>query len=90
MRFSCKEDGEYKLEALRLAIDNAREKAKALGAEGELVHVEEQCCYPCARGGTSDGKVTYTATVRAVFAKARHADARGGQSHAPAEGGAEG
>lgn len=90
VRFSCKEDGEYKLEALRLAIENAREKAKALGAEGELVHVEEQCCYPCARGGTSDGKVTYTATVRAVFAKARHADARGGQSHAPAEGGAEG
>ena len=82
VRYICKDDAAYKLEALRQAIDNARGKAKALGAEGELVRVEEQCCYPCARGWNGAGKLTYTATVRAVFAKRPHADA---QPETPAE-----
>ena len=85
VRYYCRNDQTYKLDALQKAIDNAREKAKALGAEGELVRVEEQCCYPCARSEGSAGKVTYTATVRAVFAKRPQADMRGGQRHAPAE-----
>lgn len=75
VRYICREDGSHKLAALAKAIENAREKAKALGAEGELVRVEEQCCYPCARAENGEGKVTYTATVRAVFAKRPHAEA---------------
>lgn len=69
VRYLCRNDQSHKLDALQKAIENAREKAKALGASGELVHVEEQCCYPCARSENKAGKVTYTATVRAVFAK---------------------
>ena len=74
VRYYCRDDQSYKLDALQKAIENARAKAKALGAEGELVHVEEQCCYPCARSENSAGKVTYTATVRAVFARRPHAE----------------
>ena len=86
-RYFCKEDGQYKLEALQKAVENAREKAKALGAAGALVRVEEHSCYPCARG-ESAGTVTFTATVRAVFAKLPHAPAKSGhlpKAEAPAE-----
>ena len=76
VRYYCRNDQSYKLDALQKAIENAREKAKALGAEGELVRVEEQCCYPCARCEETAEKVTYTATVRAVFAKRPHAEAK--------------
>lgn len=75
-RYLCRDDEKYRLEALEKAIENAREKAKALGAEGDLVCVEEQSFCPCARNEESAGKVTFTATVRAVFAKRPQAKAR--------------
>lgn len=67
--YSCKQDAQYKLQALQQAVENARQKAAALGAGGRLVRVEETCCYPCFRSAGAEGTVTFTASVRAVFAK---------------------
>ena len=67
--YSCKNDAQYKLTALQKAIEDARQKAAALGTDGKLVRVEETCCYPCVRNEGAEGTVTYNASVRAVFAR---------------------
>lgn len=69
--YRMKDDSALKLRALQLAVENAKAKAAALGASGELVKVEEISCYPTFRDcgdGKYDNGVTYTASVRAVFA----------------------
>ena len=69
--FVCNDETEYQNEALRLAVENARVKAGALGAVGEMINVEELNCYPSyydRNGGEPDNTVTYTATVRVTFA----------------------
>ena len=69
--YVCNDENGYKNEALRLAVENARQKAGALGAVGAMLSVEELSCYPsyCERnGGEPDNTVTYTATVRVTFA----------------------
>lgn len=68
--YSCKDDSEYRIQALQQAIADAKEKAAALGAVGELVSVEETCCYPSCygpNGKITENRVIFTATVRAVF-----------------------
>lgn len=69
--YRMKDDSALKLRALQLAVENAKAKAAALGASGDLVKVEEISCYPTFRNcgdGKYDNGVTYTASVRAVFA----------------------
>lgn len=53
-----------KAEALKLALDDAREKAGALGG-GKSAGAEELYCY--ADGFGENGKVTYRAGVRVIF-----------------------
>ena len=68
--YSCKDDSEYRIQALQQAIADAKEKAAALGAVGELVKVEETCCYPSCyghNGKITENRVIFTASVRAVF-----------------------
>lgn len=69
--FRCKSDEEYRAQALRQAIEDARAKAAALGSTGDIIGVEELSCYPgCRECRECDAKhcVTYTATVRVAFA----------------------
>lgn len=64
----CKDDAARRTEALRLAVEDAKNKAAQLGAEGRLVRAEEMfCCM--SRSVSPSGEVTYDATVRAVFAR---------------------
>ena len=68
--YSCKDDSHYSMQALQQAIADAKEKAAALGAAGELVSVEETCCYPSCygqNGNVTENRVVFTASVRAVF-----------------------
>lgn len=68
--YACKDDSEFRIQALQMAIADAKKKATALGATGELVRVEETCCYPSCygrNGNITENRVTFTATVRAVF-----------------------
>ena len=66
--YSCSDDSAARTQALQAAIEDARGKARALGAEGTLVCAEEISCYPRPCGGTQPC-VYYTAAVRAVFIK---------------------
>lgn len=68
--YSCKDDSQHRIRALQLAIEDAKKKAAALGSTGELVRVEETCCYPSCygiSGNITENRVIFTATVRAVF-----------------------
>lgn len=65
--YLCKDDSQLRLNALQQAIENARAKAAALGATGEIVRVEETSCYPSGCGG-EDGTVGFVANVRVLFA----------------------
>lgn len=71
IEYRMKDDSELKLQALRQAVENARQKAAALGSEGKLVHVEEISCFAnfqeFRRGNKLSNCVTYTASVRAIF-----------------------
>lgn len=73
--YTCTDDAAYENRAIALALENAREKAAALNAMGELIEVEELSCYPCYydNSGNPAGVVTYTATVRACFAEPERA-----------------
>lgn len=70
--FRLKDDSSLKAQALRLAVENAKAKAQALGCTGELLSIEELSCYSafreCRGGENADNGVTYTANVRAIFA----------------------
>ncbi len=84
--YSCKEDAQYRAQALQMAIADAKAKAEALGAAGTLVMVEETCCYPCCygAGGITENRVTYTACVRAVFrTQKQHPDNHPAEESAP-------
>ena len=66
---SCSDEPARRAEALRLALQDAREKAAQLGCTGGLVRAEELCCY-ASFGPSAEGEVVFEATVRAVFARA--------------------
>lgn len=68
MTYTSENDSEYRAQALSMALENAQNTAKAMGAEGRLIKAEETYCYP--DGCSTSGKITYTASVRAHFRKA--------------------
>lgn len=71
--FRLKDDSALKTQALQKAVENAKVKAKALGASETMIRLEETSCYPeyrCDNGNGNDNSVTFTACVRAVFAPA--------------------
>ena len=74
--YICRDEKAKKAEALRLAVQDAREKAAALGSVGELIKIEEISCYPtCRTPLAGERTVTFTACVRALFARRPQAKA---------------
>lgn len=91
--FRMKDDSQLKQRALQLAVEDAKAKAAALGTEGNPVRIEEISCHPsyrnCYEGEAPSNSVTYTACVRAVFAKRPKKNHETKDNQQPAEQNAE-